>query len=126
MLSLLLNAGGWVEGDRDPSCRVAASEKQGEPDTALNQLSRIQDSDIRQDDSRFHQRQKERVCIYPAGRPSGSGTELCPRVWSWGRWAAMSLLHPEATVIAQQVVVCSCGSSTGRRLGDLLPKDECP
>lgn len=44
-------------------------------------------------------------------------------------WAAMSLLHPEATVIAQLVVVCSCGSSTagtGRRLGDLLPKDECP
>lgn len=26
----------------------------------------------------------------------------------------------------QVVVVCSCGSSTGRRLGDLLPKDECP
>lgn len=45
---------------------MAASEKQGEPDTALNQLSRIQDSDIRQDDSRFHQRQENglHICTF--------------------------------------------------------------
>lgn len=66
MLSSSLNSGGGAEvmlEGRDQSGIVAASEKQGEPDTALNQLSRIQDSDIRQDDSRFHQRQ-ENGCTF--------------------------------------------------------------
>lgn len=55
----------WLE-DRDRSGRATASGKQGEPDTALNQLSRIQDSSIRQDDARF-QRQKERFAHFLQG-----------------------------------------------------------
>lgn len=76
---------------------MAASEKQGEPDTALNQLSRIQDSDIRQDDSRFHQRQENGLHIISLQggqvaviQDCSQGSQLESRCW------APSLLHPEA------------------------------
>lgn len=57
---------------------MVASEKQGEPDTALNQLSRIQDSSIRQDDARF-QRQKrtgKTAWKFATRQRKGSDTKL--------------------------------------------------
>lgn len=81
--------------------RVVASEKQGEPDTALNQLSRIQDSGIRQDDARF-QRQKrtgKTVWTFPTRQRKGSDTGLhAARVRIGVAWWHLAVLHPEAAV----------------------------
>jgi hypothetical protein len=64
---------------------VVASEKQGEPDTALNQLSRIQDSDVRQDDVGFQRQRSQQgsekaavqKCMQPGVELGLLGISLC-------------------------------------------------
>lgn len=108
MLSSSSSSGFGVEAgvaavveDRDRSGRVAASEKQGEPNTALNQLSRIQDSDIRQDDSRFHQRQKNGLHILSASAVTGQVGVLQDCIQgsqgrSGGCWASLAAVASRA------------------------------
>lgn len=81
LLSSLYPGGGAEEvvtgKDRDRSGRVAASGRQGEPDTALNQLSQIQDSDVRQDEAQF-QRQEEPFAYCLQGGQVWKDTRLHP------------------------------------------------